>query len=317
MLYLDYSRGEGEWFFNRYGGRENLEAVAFLKEVNDVVHRECPGTLVIAEESTAWPGVSHGTDRGGLGFDQKWNMGWMNDTLAFMEADPLFRGGQYEKVTFSLMYAFSERFVLPFSHDEVVHGKRSLLNKMPGSQAAKFANLRTLYAYMWSHPGKKLLFMGCELAQWTEWNVDRSLDWVLLGYPAHQGVRRLVGALNHLYRSEPALHARDFHPDGFEWLDCHDPERTILSYLRWSPDFQDCVAVVVNFTPAHRDDFRLAVPYPGTWRVILNTDAPDFGGEGRAVPPVLEAVPGERHGRDQYLELPLPGLSALYLKRGA
>lgn len=315
MLYLDYSRAEGEWLPNEYGGKENLEAVSLVREVNDTIHRECPGALVIAEESTAWPRVSHGTDRGGLGFDQKWNMGWMNDTLAFMETDPLFRAGQYGKVTFSLMYAFTERFVLPLSHDEVVHGKGSLLSKMPGNQEAKFANLRTLFAYLWSHPGKKLLFQGGELAQWTEWDVDMALDWVLLEYPAHQGVRRLVAALNRLYREEPALHHLDFHPDGFEWLDCHDPERTILSYLRWSRGWERCVAVAVNFTPEHRADFGLAVPFPGRWEVVLNTDAPEFGGTGAQVPTVMEAVDGELHGRPHHLHLPLPGLTAIFLRR--
>ena len=315
MLYLDYSRAEGQWLPNEYGGRENLEAVTFVRQVNDAVHQACPGALVIAEESTAWPRVSHGTDRGGLGFDQKWNMGWMNDTLKFMETDPLFRSGQYEQVTFSIMYAFSERFVLPLSHDEVVHGKKSLLSKMPGTPESKFASLRALYAYMWSHPGKKLLFMGGELAQWTEWNVDTSLDWTLLGYPAHKGVQRLVGALNRLHIREASLHALDFHLDGFEWLDCHDAERTIISYLRWSPGWKDCVAVVVNFTPTSRENFRLAVPFPGRWRVVLDTDAAEFGGRGPRVPGVLEAVPGELHGRKQYLELPLPGTTALYLKR--
>lgn len=315
MLYLDYSRAEGEWLPNEFGGKENLEAVSLIREVNDVVHRECPGALVIAEESTAWPRVSHGTDRGGLGFDQKWNMGWMNDTLAFMETDPLFRAGQYDKVTFSIMYAFTERFVLPLSHDEVVHGKGSLLSKMPGPAEAKFANLRTLLAYLWSHPGKKLLFQGGELAQWTEWNVDMALDWVLLEYPAHKGVRRLVATLNRLYREEPALHHLDFHPDGFEWLDCNDSQRTILSYLRWSREWKDCVAVAVNFTPQHRDDFRLAVPFPGRWEVILDTDGPEFGGTGGRTPRVLESVEGELHGRPHHLRLPLPGLSALFLKR--
>lgn len=315
LLYLDYSRSEGQWLPNEHGGRENLEAVSFLRELNDAVHHSCPGVLVIAEESTAWPRVSHGTDRGGLGFDQKWNMGWMNDTLKFMETDPLFRAGQYEQVTFSIMYAFTERFVLPLSHDEVVHGKRSLASKMPGSQPAKLANLRALYAYLWSHPGKKLLFMGGEFAQWKEWNVDAGLDWVLLDFPAHKGMQALVRRLNELYRTDPCLHHHDFHPDGFEWLDCHDAERTILSYLRWSAEWNDFVAVAVNFTPTHRDDFRLAVPFPGRYRVVLNTDANAYGGEGHHVPDVLEAVPGELHGRNQYLELPLPGLSSLFLKR--
>ncbi len=317
MLYLDYSRAEGEWLPNQYGGKENLDAIGFLKDVNDAVHRSCPGAVVVAEESTAWARVSHGTDVGGLGFDQKWNMGWMNDTLTFMETDPLFRSGMYNRLTFSMLYAFSERFVLPFSHDEVVHGKRSMLSKMPGAHEAKFANLRALYAYQWSHPGKKLLFMGCELAQWTEWNVDTSLDWALLGYPAHHGMQRLVARLNRIYAEEPALHRQDFHPQGFEWLDCNDAARTVLSFLRWAPGWTDPIAVVVNFTPAFRDGFHLPIPFPGRWRVILDTSAPEFGGPGSPVPEVLEAIDGELHGRRQRLVIPLPGLTALYLKRQA
>jgi 1,4-alpha-glucan branching enzyme len=314
MLYLDYSREEGAWLPNEFGGKENLEAIAFLKTLNREIHRACQGVLVVAEESTSWPKVSHGQDRGGLGFDQKWNMGWMNDTLSFMETDPLFRGGQYEQLTFSLMYAFSERFVLPLSHDEVVHGKKSLLSKMPGSPAAKFANLRALYAYMWAHPGKKLLFMGGELAQWTEWNVDASLDWVVMGYPAHQGIQRLVGALNRLYVNDPALHEMDFHPRGFQWLDCHDAARTVLSWERWSTERDRCVVVVVNFTPMAREDFRLAVPLPGAWEVVLNTDEGHYGGSGTAVERVIEATPGAHHGREYFLDLHLPGLTALYLR---
>jgi 1,4-alpha-glucan branching enzyme len=315
MLYLDYSRPEGQWLPNEWGGRENVDAISFLREVNDAVHREVPGALMIAEESTSWAGVSRGTDRGGLGFDQKWNMGWMNDTLAFMADDPLFRRSIYQRMTFSMLYAFSERFVLALSHDEVVHGKRALASKMPGSQAEKLANLRLLYAYLWGHPGKKLIFMGGELGQWVEWDVDAALDWALLGFPAHQGVHRLVASLNSLYASEEPLHALDYHPDGFEWLDCHDADRTTLSWLRWSPEWRDFVAVVANFTPVRRDDFRLAVPFPGRYRVVLNTDAPEFGGAGSPVPSELTTTPGELHGRDQYLELPLPGLTALYLKR--
>jgi 1,4-alpha-glucan branching enzyme len=315
MLYLDYSREDGQWVPNELGGRENLDAVAFLRELNDVVHAECPGALVIAEESTSWPKVSHGTDRGGLGFDQKWNMGWMNDTLKFMQTDPLFRPGQYNSLTFSLMYAFSERFVLPFSHDEVVHGKGSLLGRMPGSRDEMFANLRALLAYFWAHPGKKLLFMGGEFGQWAEWNVDTGLDWSLLEHPPHQGIHGLVRELNRLYAAEPPLGALDFHGDGFEWLDCHDSAHTILSFLRWSEGWDDFVAIVVNFTPVRREDFRLAVPFPGTYRVVLNTDAPLFGGSGHPVPDTLQSCDGELVGRDQYIELPLPGLSTLYIKR--
>ncbi|HSG50145.1 MAG TPA: 1,4-alpha-glucan branching protein GlgB [Longimicrobiales bacterium] len=314
MLYLDYSRPDGQWRPNVHGGRENLEAVSFLRELNDAVHAHCPGALMIAEESTAWPGVSHGTDRGGLGFDQKWNMGWMNDTLNAVSTDPLYRKWRYDKFTFSLMYAFSERFVLPFSHDEVVHGKGSLLGKMPGPDSEKRANLRALLAYQWAHPGKKLLFMGSEMGQWKEWNVDDQLDWPLLDHPAHRGIHRLVGDLNRVYREEPALHALDFQPRGFEWIDCHDADRVILSFLRWSPEWEDFVAVVANLTPVPRGDFVLGVPWPGRYRVLLNTDAPEYGGSGMAVPPELEARPGRVHSREHMVDLPLPGLAVVYLR---
>jgi len=315
MLYLDYSRPDGAWVPNPEGGRENLEAVAFLKELNDAVHEEAPGALMVAEESTSWPRVSHGTDRGGLGFDQKWNMGWMNDTLEVMEADPIHRSGRYDRLRFSLFYAFSERFVLPLSHDEVVHGKGSLLAKMPGPDEEKFANLRLLLAYLWSHPGKKLLFMGGELAQWSEWSEERELEWELEAHEAHAGVRRLVAELNRLYRGEEALHALDFHPDGFEWIDCHDPERTTLSFLRWSPGWRDFVVVAANFTPVTRDPFRLAVPFPGRYRVILNSSGERFGTTGTEVPARVEARPERLHGREHVVALPLPGLSVLWLER--
>ncbi len=315
MLYLDYSRPPGAWVPNPQGGNENFEAVGFLKMLNDAVHQECPGALMIAEESTAWPRVSHGTDRDGLGFDQKWNMGWMNDTLSVLSADPVYRKYRYDRLTFSILYAFSERFVLPLSHDEVVHGKHSLLSKMPGSQEEKFSNLRLLLAYQWAHPGKKLLFMGGEFGQWTEWNVDDELDWALLDFETHRGVRQLVMDLNRLYRSEESLHALDFRSEGFEWLDCHDPGRTTLSFLRWAPEWRDFVVVVANFTPVHRDAYHLAVPFPGRYRVLLNTDAPVYGGHGAIVPPVVDTEEGRLHGRDQHLVLPLPGLSMLYLKR--
>ncbi|MEX2466191.1 MAG: 1,4-alpha-glucan branching protein GlgB [Gemmatimonadota bacterium] len=315
MLYLDYSRHEGEWTPNVHGGRENLGAVTFVKELNDAVHASCPGALTIAEESTSWPQVSHGTDRGGLGFDQKWNMGWMNDTLEVMETDPLYRKYHYDRFTFSLLYAFSERFVLPFSHDEVVHGKRSLLSKMPGPNEEKFGTLRALYGFQWGHPGKKLLFMGGEIAQWTEWNVDGELNWSLLDVDAHEGIRLLVGDLNRVYRNEPALHAQDFHPDGFEWLDCDDRDRVILSWVRWAPGWDDYVAVVVNFTPVPRPDFKLPLPFAGRHRVVLNTDAPEYGAPGDLwVPAELDTRPEPYKGREHVLDLPLPGLTAIYLK---
>jgi 1,4-alpha-glucan branching enzyme len=314
MLYLDYSRPPGGWVPNVHGGRENLAAIDFLKQVNDAVHAECPGALMIAEESTAWPRVSHGTDLGGLGFDQKWNMGWMNDTLEAMGTDPLYRKHLYDRFTFSILYAFSERFVLPLSHDEVVHGKRSLGSKMPGGPREKLDNLRALYGFLWAHPGKKLLFMGGELAQGREWDVDGALDWTLLERAEHRGVRHLVGDLNRLYRDEPALHVQDFRPEGFEWLDCDEPDRVILAFVRWTPGWEDFVAVVANLTPVRRDGFKLGVPSPGTYRLLLNSDAPVYGGGGVWVPPTFETRPESFKGREHVLELPLPGLSVLYLK---
>ncbi len=315
MLYLDYSRPEGGWTPNVHGGRENLEAVGLLTVVNDAVHAQVPGALMVAEESTAWPRVSHGTDKGGLGFDQKWNMGWMNDTLEVMSRDPVHRRTAYEHFTFPLLYAFSERFVLPLSHDEVVHGKGSLLAKMPGKGRAQFANLRLLLAWMWAHPGKKLLFMGGELGSWDEWDVDGELDWGLEDDFHHTGVQRLGTDLNRLYRSREALHLQDFHPDGFEWLDCHDAERTTLSFLRWAPGWEDFVAGAANFTPVHRDDYRLPVPFPGRYKVVLNTDAGVYGGNDTVVPKVLESRPERFKGRDHVLDLPLPGLTLLFLER--
>ncbi len=315
MLYLDYSRSAGEWVPNEQGGRENWDAVRFLRELNDTVHRSVPGALMIAEESTAWPRVSHGTDREGLGFDQKWNMGWMNDTLGVLARDPVHRKYHYNDLTFSQLYAFTERFVLPLSHDEVVHGKRSLVSKMPGHDEDKLRNLRALFGYQWAHPGKKLLFMGGELAQWQEWTVDGELDWALLGHRSHSGVRLLVGDLNRLYREEVALHALDFRPEGFEWLDCRDPDRTVLSFIRWAPGWDDFVVVAVNLTPVSHLGFSLGVPHPGRYRLLLNTDAPVYGpSSGAWVPPVFESRPQRMHGRDHVIDLPLPGLSVLYFK---
>ncbi|MDX1495464.1 MAG: 1,4-alpha-glucan branching protein GlgB, partial [Longimicrobiales bacterium] len=263
MLYLDYSRDEGQWMPNKYGGRENIEASAFLRTLNETIHEAHPGVLVTAEESTAWPRVTHPQSEGGLGFDLKWNMGWMHDTLEVMQSDPLFRSGLYDNLTFGITYAFAERFLLAFSHDEVVHLKGSMLRKMPGSTLDRFANLRLLYGYMWTHPGKKLLFMGSELATWSEWDDQGVLDWALAEEPMHAGVQAWVSALNQLYASEPALHATDFTGDGFEWIDCHDRDRTTIAYLRWAPEWEDFVVVVCNFTPVAWDGYRIAVPYPG------------------------------------------------------
>ena len=314
MLYLDYSRDDGAWLPNVHGGRENLEAVALLKELNRVVHEAQPGTLMIAEESTAWPGVTHSIDRGGLGFDLKWNMGWMHDTLEVLGADPLFRGGLYEKLTFSIMYAFSERFQLSLSHDEVVHLKGSLLAKMPGPLEQKLASLRALYGYMWTHPGKKLLFMGGEFAQRREWDFEGELEWDLLDDPLHRGMQSWVKALNRLYIETEALHATDNDGRGFEWIDCHDATRSVLAYLRWGPEWTESVVVVTNFAAAKWKDYRLPVPAPGDYEVVLNSDAEEFGGMGVALPDTLESHPGEMHGRGQWVEFDLPALSVVVLR---
>jgi 1,4-alpha-glucan branching enzyme len=316
MLYLDYSRRPGEWVPNEHGGRENWDAVRFLRELNHAVHRGVPGALMIAEESTSWPRVSHGTDREGLGFDQKWNMGWMNDTLHVFSRDPVHRKYHYNELTFSQLYAYTERFVLPLSHDEVVHGKRSLVGRMPGNDEDKLRHLRTLFGYQWAHPGKKLLFMGGELGQWREWSSAEELDWPLLEHPSHAGVRHLVGDLNRIYREEEALHSLDFRPEGFEWIDCHDPDRTILSFIRWGPGWDSFVVVGVNLTPVGRPHFSLPVPHPGKYRLLLNTDAPVYGpSSGMWVPSVFDSRPERTHGREHVIDVPLPGLSTLFVKR--
>jgi 1,4-alpha-glucan branching enzyme len=276
ILYLDYSRKEGEWIPNRYGGRENLEALDFLRELNIAVHEEQPGILMIAEESTSWPQVSHPAWTGGLGFDMKWNMGWMNDTLEYMSEDPLYRRYHQGKLTFSMLYAFTENFMLPFSHDEVVHGKQSMLNKMPGDEWQRFANLRALYAYMFCHPGKKLLFMGTEFGQGQEWKSTQVLDWYVLDYPYHQGVQRLVKELNGIYRDLPALHHFEFDWRGFEWLDCNDADNSVLSFVRRSED--QFVVVVVNLTPQPHHGYRIGVPENGRYREIFNSDSEFYAG---------------------------------------
>jgi len=274
MLYLDYSRTE--WIPNKYGGRENLEAIDFLRELNAVSHAECPGALIIAEESTSWSQVTRPTYLGGLGFDIKWNMGWMNDTLRYMSKEPIHRQYHHDLLTFSMLYCFTENFMLPFSHDEVVHGKGSMLNKMPGDEWQRFANLRTLYTYMFTHPGKKLLFMGTEFGQGLEWNSAGVLDWYVLQYPLHAGMQRLVTDLNGLYRRSPALHGQDFEWPGFEWIDCHDSQQSILSFVRKSGD--EFLVVVVNFTPVVRTNYRIGVPRPGGYREVLNSDSQYYGG---------------------------------------
>jgi 1,4-alpha-glucan branching enzyme len=312
MLYLDYSRKEGEWIPNQYGGRENLEALDFLRELNIAVHEEHPGVLMIAEESTSWPQVSRPTWTGGLGFDMKWNMGWMNDTLSFMSKEPVYRRFHQDLLTFSMLYAFTENFLLPFSHDEVVHGKQSMLNKMPGDEWQRFANLRVLYTYMFCHPGKKLLFMGTEFGQGQEWSSAQVLDWYVLAYPFHQGVRNLVRDLNRLYHEMPALHHYEFDWRGFEWIDCHDSENSVLSFLRRSDD--DFVIVVVNLTPVPRTGYRIGVPQEGEYREIFNSDSEFYGGSnmGNGGHPII-ADPQPWMNRSHSVSLTLPPLAGIVL----
>ncbi len=314
MLYLDYSREEGGWIPNQYGGRENLEAIDFLKSFNKHIHARHPGILTIAEESTAWGGVSRPTDVGGLGFSMKWNMGWMNDTLRYMRNDPIHRGYHHNELTFSLIYAFSENFVLPFSHDEVVHGKRSLLDQMPGDLWQKFANLRLLYSYMWTHPGKKLLFMGGDFAQWTEWTHEQELPWDLLQWDTHQGIQRLVAALNHLHRQEPSLHELDFQPEGFEWVDCYNHAESVLTYMRKGKDPEDFTITCCNFTPVPREHHRVGVPRGGRYREIFNSDAKEFGGSNILNSGELIASDQGHHMRPHSLEIKLPPLGVAVLK---
>ncbi len=314
MLYLDYSRQPGEWIPNEYGGRENLAAIAFLKHLNEVAHGRHRGVLTIAEESTAWPAVSRPTYLGGLGFSLKWNMGWMNDTLKYFELDPIYRKYHHNRMTFSMLYAFTENFVLPYSHDEVVHGKRPLVYKMPGDSWQQFATLRAAYGYMYGHPGKKLLFMGGEFAQTSEWNHDTSLDWHLLEYEPHRGVHRLVADLNRLYRSEPALYEVDFDWPGFEWLDCNDSDASALSFLRRGKNAEDVMVVVSNFTPMVRENYRVGVPQPGFYREMLNTDADIYGGGNVGNLGGVEAEPVPWLGRSYSIKLTLPPLATLFLK---
>ena len=313
MLYRDYSRQPGEWIPNRHGGRENLEAIDFLRHLNDVVALEAPGALMIAEESTAWPGVSQRTDEGGLGFSYKWNMGWMHDSLHYIQQDPVYRAHHHNELSFGLVYAWTERFILPISHDEVVHGKHSLIDKMPGDRWQKFANLRAYLSFMWTHPGKKLLFMGCEFGQWREWNHDQQLDWYLLQYPEHQGVQKLVGDLNRLYRDCPALHDQDDVAQGFQWLIGDDATNSVYAWLRWSKDGQPLL-VVANFTPVPRQGYRIGVPFAGTWQEVLNSDADTYAGSnyGNGGGVGTEALPS--HGQTHSLALNLPPLGVLILK---
>lgn len=314
MLYLDYARKEGEWTPNEYGGRENLEAVCFLCRLNEAVYANYPDTQTVAEESTAWPKVSRPANLGGLGFGLKWNMGWMHDTLDYFSRDSKDPKRHHKQLTFSIWYAFSENFVLPLSHDEVVYGKGSLINKMRGDERQKFDNLRLLFGYMYAHPGKKLLFMGNEFGQRREWNHDTDLEWHLLQHTSHQGVQTWVKDLNHLYRNEPALHELDFSADGFEWIDFHDSERNVISFIRKARSTGDIILVVYNFSPVPRYDYEIGVPRQGIWRQMLNSDEKRYGGSGRVNLRVVETTPVSWHGRPHSLSLILPPLSALFLK---
>jgi 1,4-alpha-glucan branching enzyme len=311
MLYLDYSRAEGEWIPNERGGREDLDAIGFLRDLTDLIHAEAPGALVIAEESTAFPGVTSPTAAGGLGFDLKWNMGWMHDSLAFLQKDPLYRKHHHDRLTFALYYAFHERYLLPLSHDEVVHLKRSLLDKMPGDAWRKHANLRLLHAWQAAHPGKTLLFMGGELGQWKEWDHDGELDWALLREPLHAGQRLLVGDLNRLVRARPALHELDHEWRGFEWVDFSDVDQSIVSFLRWSRDKEEGVLWAFNFTPVVRTGYRVGAPRAGRYEEILNTDSACYGGSGVGNLGGFPAVDEEAHGRPHSLVLTLPPLAAV------
>jgi 1,4-alpha-glucan branching enzyme len=313
MLYLDYSRKEGEWMPNKYGGRENLEAIAFLRRFNEEVYRNYPDVQTVAEESTAWPMVSRPTYVGGLGFGIKWDMGWMHDTLEYITKDPIFRKYHHNDLTFRMLYAFSENFVLPLSHDEVAHGKSSLLGKMPGDDWQKFANLRLLLGYMYAQPGKKLFFMGGELGQWREWQHGESLDWHLLQYQRHTELQRWVKDLNQLYRSEPALHEFDCDPAGFEWIDCTDTDHSIVSFIRKGKSTGSIVLAVCNFTPVPHYNYRVGAPRRGFWRELLNSDAKDYGGSGQGNLGGIEAAPIPYHGRQYSLNLTLPPLAVLFL----
>jgi 1,4-alpha-glucan branching enzyme len=314
MLYLDYSRKEGEWIPNQYGGRENLEAISFLRRFNEEVYKAHSDIQTIAEDSTDWPMVSRPPYVGGLGFGMKWDMGWMHDVLEYMSKDPIHRKYRHNQLTFRLLYAFNENFVLSLSHDEVVYGKGSLLGKMPGDDWQKFANLRLLFGFMYAQPGKKLLFMGGEFGQWREWNHEENLDWHLLQYPLHKGVKRWVEDLNKLYRNESALHALDFDPTGFEWIDCNDSQQSVLSLIRKGRSTENALIIVCNFTPVPRFNYTVGAPRDGYWREVLNSDSEEYGGSGRGNLGAVEASPISFHGQPYSLNLTLPPLGALFLK---
>ena len=314
MLYLDYARKEGEWIPNKFGGRENLEAIEFLRMLNQAVYRDHPDGTMIAEESTAWPMVSRPTDMGGLGFGLKWNMGWMHDTLQYFKENPVYRKYHQGQLTFSLIYAFNENFVLPLSHDEVVYGKGSLTGKMPGDDWQQFANLRALYGYMWAHPGKKLLFMGSEFAQRREWTHEGELEWWVSGLPEHAGVKRLMSDLNRVYRNEPAFYELDFTPDGFEWVDANNAEMSVIAFLRKAAHGGAPLLVVCNLTPVPRTNFLVGVPARGLWREILNTDAQEYGGSGWGNLGAVQSAPVSANGRVESVNLTLPPLSTIVLR---
>ena len=315
MLYLDYSRKEGEWIPNRYGGRENLEALSFIKRLNEIAYGAVPDIQTTAEESTAWPMVTRPVYLGGLGFGMKWKMGWMHDMLAYFSKDPIFRKFSHNDLTFSMWYAYTENFVLPLSHDEVVHGKGSLVGKMPGYEKDKYANLKALYGYMYTHPGKKLLFMGGEFAQWKEWTHEESLEWHALDYQPHRDIQRWVKDLNEIYRREPALYELDFEPAGFEWVDFNDVDHSIVSYLRKGSSTPDMILIVCNFTPIAHQQYRVGVPAGGPWRELLNSDAKEYGGSGLGNLGSVEAVAQPLHGRSHSLRLALPPLGVLIFKK--
>jgi len=313
MLYLDYSREEGEWVPNEHGGRENLEVIEFFKHLNTVLHQEHPGCLIAAEESTSYPMVSRPAHMGGLGFSMKWNMGWMHDTLEYMQQDSIHRRYHHDSLTFGLLYAFTENFVLPFSHDEVVHGKKSMVNKMPGDEWQRFANLRLLYTMMWTYPGKKLLFMGSEFAQGTEWNCEKALDWYVTDYPLHKGMHALVGDLNKLYTSTPALYRHEFDPHGFEWLDCNDREQSILSYIRKNED--EYVISIFNFTPIPRDKYRIGVPDLASYKIIMNSDSEYYGGSNINNAELIAAESIPWSDKPYSIEVNLPPLAGIVLQK--
>jgi 1,4-alpha-glucan branching enzyme len=314
MLYRDYSRKPGEWIPNAFGGRENLEAIAFLRHLNTVVAERCPGTMMIAEESTAWPGVTRPVAEGGLGFSYKWNMGWMHDSLLYMERDPVHRRYHHDDITFGLLYAFSERFILPLSHDEVVHGKRSLIGKMPGDRWQRFANLRSYLGFMWAHPGKKLLFMGGEVAQESEWSHDGQIEWHRLDEPEHAGIQRVVSDLNRLYASEPALHWYDTEARGFRWVIGDDSTNSVFAFLRQAQDDVPPIIAVCNMTPTVHHDYRIGVPRAGRWREIFNSDSSLYGGSNQGNGGAVHTEPNSAHGEQQSVSLVLPPLAALLLK---